>query len=99
MTDARGSQEPGLLRRIANAVAVLLAVALQLLAGWITAASGLVAPAWALIVLAAVWVLAVAALVRVARTAPLASPLVPVGNALVWWAALTAGEVWLGWRP
>ena len=98
MTVAQGRQEPGLLRRIADAVAVLLAVALQLLAGWITAASGLVAPGWALIVLAVVWVLAVVALVRVARTAPLAAPLVPVANGLVWWAALTAGEVWLGWR-
>jgi hypothetical protein len=77
--------------------AIAIAAVLQLFAGFFTLTSGLVAPLWAILVLAAVWFLAVAILVRLARTRPLLTPLVPILNAVVWFGTLTFGESVLGW--
>jgi hypothetical protein len=62
------------------------------------AASGLLAPGWAVTVLLVVWLglLAVAIWLLRARR-PVYVLLTPVVGALIWFGALTAGENWLGW--
>ena len=61
-------------------------------------ASGLLAPGWAVALLLVVWLtLVVAAVVLLRRRQPLWVLLTPVAAALIWFAALTAGERWLGW--
>lgn len=92
-TPAPAHPRPSLLGIAAVAVAAIL----QLGVGFITLTSGLVAPLWAILVLAAVWVLAVTVLVRLARTRPLFTPLVPLGNAAVWVGLLAFGDAVLGW--
>ena len=60
--------------------------------------SGLLAPGWAVALLLVVWLtLVVAAVVLLRRRQPLWVLLTPVAAALIWFAALTAGERWLGW--
>jgi hypothetical protein len=62
--------------------------------------SGLVAPAWAIGVLLLVWLALLAtAIVMMQRRKPLWVLVIPVLAFLIWWAALTAGEKWLGWTP
>jgi hypothetical protein len=61
------------------------------------AASGLLAPLWAVIALLVVWLLLAIAAWRLLRTAPRWVPAVPVAAAIVWFAALSAGETFLGW--
>lgn len=79
-------------------LAVVAAAVLQLLVLLpFTVASGLLAPLWAVVVFHVVWLAGVALLVRTARRRPLAAPAVPVGNALLLWLALTAGDLFLGW--
>lgn len=87
------------LGRALPVLAVVLAGALQLVVGWFTLASGLLAPLWAIGLLAVAWLVAVAVLVRISRRRPLAAPLVPVANGLLLWAVLSAGQGWLGWTP
>jgi hypothetical protein len=86
-------------RRVLDLLAVGLAAALQLVVGFFTVtAIGLIGlPLWAAFGLAGVWMVAAVLLVRTARRAALAAPLVPVVNSLVLWAVVTAGDVWLGW--
>ncbi len=93
------SDDPSPLRRVLVVIAVVLAWALQVVVGWFTLSSGLVAPLWAIVVLVGLWVAAVLLLVRTARRQPLATPLVPLANGLLWWAAIVAGGTWLGWTP
>ncbi len=78
-------------------VVIVLAVLLQLVVGFFTLATGLLAPLWAIVVFGLVWLGAVFVLVRLARRRPQLSPLVPLGNALLLWAGLAAGDVLLGW--
>ena len=62
------------------------------------AASGLLAPAWAVAMLWVMWLALLAAaiwLLRIRR--PLHVLLVPIAAALIWFGVLTAGENWLGW--
>ncbi|MET0414832.1 MAG: hypothetical protein ABW022_02275 [Actinoplanes sp.] len=62
------------------------------------AASGLLAPAWAVVLLLIVWlVLVIVAIQLLRRRQPLWVLLTPVVAYLIWLAALTAGEKWLGW--
>jgi hypothetical protein len=84
---------------VLSVIAVVLAWALHLVVGWFTAASGLVAPLWAIVVLIGLWLAAVLLLVRTARRKPFMTPLVPITNGLLWWGAITAGRAWLGWTP
>ncbi|MDA0635886.1 hypothetical protein OUY22_20895 [Nonomuraea sp. MCN248] len=59
--------------------------------------SGLMAPAWAVVALFAVWlVLLAAAIQAVCKRSPwgLLTPVVSLG---LWWAAMSAGEAFLGW--
>jgi hypothetical protein len=64
-----------------------------------TLGSGLLAPWWAVVALVAVWAVAAAGLVLLARTRPFATPLVPIVNISLWWLLLTIGERFLGWTP
>ncbi|MEX0869063.1 MAG: hypothetical protein WD011_05265 [Nitriliruptoraceae bacterium] len=60
-------------------------------------ASGLVAPAWALAVIAAFWAAGLVTIWRVGRSRPVATLAVPVGTLAVWFGFLTLGERFLGW--
>lgn len=77
--------------------AVVVAAVLQLGVGFITLTSGLVAPLWAILLLAVVWCVAVVVIVRLARPRPLLTPVVPVVNGMIWFALLWFGDVALGW--
>ncbi|HEX2354854.1 MAG TPA: hypothetical protein VHI50_00125 [Micromonosporaceae bacterium] len=80
----------------------------QRIAGWLGlaahgavffwyAASGLVAPLWAVVALLAVWAALLAGAIWLWRTRPLLVPLVPVAAVLVWVAAVAAGDAFLDW--
>ena len=72
----------------------LVAHALLLVPG---SALGLVAPLWAILVLAGVWIALLILAVRLLRVRPWAVPLVPVLMFGIGVAALTLGERVLGW--
>jgi type IV secretory pathway TrbD component len=77
-----------------------LAVAMQLaVAVPFTAAVGLIAPHWAIIVGWALWLVAAGTLVLTARRRPLRTPLVPVTNAALLFAFTKFGYSVLGWSP
>jgi hypothetical protein len=79
-------------------VVAALATALHALVGLVFyAASGLVAPLWAVMLLGGWWVGLAVVLIRLARRGSWWTPAVPVVGFGTWWAALTAGEQWLGW--
>lgn len=61
------------------------------------AASGLVAPAWAVAGLVLVWLVLLAVAIRLLRRRPALVPLVPLSAVLIWLAVVSAGDVWLGW--
>ena len=62
------------------------------------AASGLLAPAWAVALLLVVWlVLVVTAVQLLRRRRPLWVLPMPLAAWLIWWGALSGGETWLGW--
>ncbi len=61
------------------------------------AASGLVAPAWAVAVLLVIWAVLLAVGLRLRHTRPWLMLLVPVLDAVIWFAAISAGERFLGW--
>lgn len=83
-------------RRLAAIVAVVFGGFMHLVVGVFVLSSGLVAPGWAVLALAVLWV-AAAWLVWRLRHLPILALLVPVAMAAVWWATITAGERWLGW--
>lgn len=60
-------------------------------------ASGLLAPMWAVFVLIVIWIALLLAAIALLRRRPILVPLVPIAATLIWWGALTAGEIWLGW--
>ena len=77
---------------------VALAVALQLVVLVpFTVASGLLAPLWAVLLLYGLWLAGALLLVKLARPRPFATPIVPAVNALLLWAVISGGEIWLGW--
>jgi hypothetical protein len=61
------------------------------------AASGLVAPLWAVVGLLAVWLVLLAAGVRWRRYRPLWMLAVPVLDVAVWFATISLGEALGGW--
>jgi hypothetical protein len=61
------------------------------------AASGLVAPGWAVTLLLLIWTAFLALAIRLLVTRPLYVPLVPLTALLFWIMAISAGEAWLGW--
>ncbi len=82
---------------------------IALVAGWVGllahlgtlvwyAASGLLAPGWAVIALLVVWAaLLVTAIVLLRGSRPAYALIVPVASTVIWFAAISAGEAWLGW--
>lgn len=60
-------------------------------------ASGLLAPPWALVVIAVGWAVGLVVAWRLGRTRPLVVPLVPVVTLAAWFGFITAGESLLGW--
>ena len=61
------------------------------------AASGLLAPLWAVVALLAVWAGLLVLAVVLLRRRPLLVPLVPLFALAFWFLAVSAGEAWLGW--
>ena len=61
------------------------------------AASGLVAPAWAVVVLLLVWVALLVVAARWWTPHPRRVPLVALFAMAFWFAVVTAGGAWLGW--
>ena len=76
--------------------AVVALLGLALLAPFFLA-SGLMAPGWAVVLLVGVWVGFVVVAALRFRRRPWWLVLLPVGAALVWFGAMSAGEAWLGW--
>lgn len=60
-------------------------------------ATGLLAPPWALVTVAIVWVLALVGAWRLGRARPRLTPLVPVATLAAWFGLMTIGDLWLGW--
>jgi hypothetical protein len=61
------------------------------------AASGLVAPLWAVVGLIGVWLVLLAAGARLRRYRPLWMLLVPLVDVAIWFGTITAGEALGGW--
>lgn len=74
-----------------------LACLLHLVAGFFYISSGLIAPLWAVLVLTATWLALAVGLIQRRATGPRAL-LIPVLAAAIWFAAISAGEMFLGWR-
>ena len=85
-------------KRVLSYLGAGLALAAIVALGVFYAASTLVAPLWAAIVLWIVWVtLFVLGIVWVRRH-PLRVLALPVAAAAVWFGGISAGEAFLGWR-
>jgi len=61
------------------------------------AASGLLAPWWAVVVLLVIWALALFVATAWWSLHPTWVPWIPVALAVFWFAFLNAGGAWLGW--
>jgi len=61
------------------------------------AASGLVAPGWAVVVLLVIWALLLVVGLWLRTRRPYLMLLIPVLAAVIWFAAISAGERFLGW--
>jgi hypothetical protein len=87
------SSRPSILAYVLGglALAVLLAMSIFFFA------AGLLAPLWAVIVFAAVWVLIFILGCVWIRRHPLRVLVLPVLAALIWFGGMTAGEKLLGW--
>jgi hypothetical protein len=86
--------KPSLVARIAGWLGLLAHLATLV---WY-AASGLVAPGWAVAALFVVWLALLATAIRLLRGPhPAWTLLVPVASAAIWFGVLSAGEAWLGW--
>jgi hypothetical protein len=79
-----------------------------LVAGWVGlaghlatlvwyAASGLMAPGWAVIGLLVIWLALLALAIYLLRTRPVWVLAVPVLATAVWFGVMSAGDAWLGW--
>lgn len=78
--------------------ALWVALALHVAVGFFPyGASGLVAPPWGLGVLAVVWGALLIALLRWKPAPRWWLLVIPVVAVALWFAMITAGEVWLGW--
>jgi hypothetical protein len=65
--------------------------------GWFYLSSGLVAPAWAVVLLLAVWVGLLVLAMRLWRSRPWAVLVIPFVAVLIWVVALLLGQELLGW--
>jgi hypothetical protein len=69
----------------------------HLLAVFWYGASGLVAPTWAVTVLLVIWAVLLAVGLKVRKSSPYLMLLIPVLDAIIWFAAISAGERFLHW--
>ena len=83
-------------RRLAGLIGFAFGCLLHVVVGVFVFSSGLVAPAWAVTVLIAVWLVGAWLLWRWRRR-PGWALLVPVATATVWFLVISAGGAWLGW--
>ena len=74
-----------------------LSAAAHLVVGVFYLSSGLVAPAWAIAVLLAWWVLLAVQLSRLGLRGSWWTPAVPVVAYATWWLGLTLGQRFLDW--
>jgi hypothetical protein len=72
-------------------------IALQVLVGFLYLMSGLMVPAPWVAVLWLLWAALFAVAVRVRGRRPVWTPLVALLSVVLWWAAISAGEMVLGW--
>jgi hypothetical protein len=103
-TDPAGSTEPhdpvDLTAAGRDASAVIAGVTggvLHLFMGVFVAASGLLAPWWAVVLLVAIWGALWIPILRWRRPHPFRAMFVPFVMAAIWWASITAGDTWFGW--
>jgi hypothetical protein len=61
------------------------------------AASGLVAPTWAVALLLVIWAVLLAVGLRLRRTAPVWMLAVPVAAIAIWFVVISAGDRFLNW--
>ena len=83
-------------QRLASLVGLVFGALMHLIVGAFVLPSGVLAPWWAGFGLVALWLVG-ARLLWAWRHSPVRTLLVPVAMAAIWWAALTAGDAWLGW--
>ncbi len=83
-------------RRLASMVALVFSAMLHAVVAVFVFPSGLIAPGWAWTLLVALWMLGAWLLWRWRRF-PIRILLVPFVMAAIWYATITAGDVWLGW--
>ena len=72
-------------------------LAAHLVIGIWYAASGLVAPPWAVAVLLAIWVVVLVVGLQLRTRRPWWMLAVPVLDVIIWVAVISAGETFLGW--
>ena len=84
-------------KRVLSYVAAGLGLAAMLGLGIFYAASTLVAPLWAAIILWVIWVVLFVLGIVWLRRHPLRVLALPVAAAAIWYTGITAGEQFLGW--
>lgn len=98
MTEPTGSVADTSPDRGLAAVARWVGLALQVgIGAFPVAATGLLAPPWAVAVVALGWAFGLVVAWRIGRTRPTATPLVPAATVVLWFAFMTFGDVVLGW--
>jgi hypothetical protein len=85
-------------KRVLSYIGAGLALAAMLGLGIFYAASTLVAPLWAAIVLWVIWVTLFVLGIIWLRRHPLRVLPLPIVAAAVWFGGISAGEAFLGWR-
>jgi len=81
---------------LGSRLAVLGGFALHAVVGVFVISSGLLMPAWAIVALAAIWVIGLVVAIR-HRHRPVVVLLTPVVTFAIWYLAGWAGETYLGW--
>ena len=85
-------------KRVLSYIGAGLALAAMLGLLVFYAASTLVAPLWAAIVLWVIWVSLFVLGILWLRRHPLRVLLLPIAAAAIWYGGISAGEAFLGWR-
>ncbi|HLT11297.1 MAG TPA: hypothetical protein VK028_10890 [Micromonosporaceae bacterium] len=80
-----------------QSVAWWIGMALHVLALPWYAASGLVAPGWAVVGLLVLWLALLAAGIATRRRTPVAMLAIPVLDVAIWFGVVTVGELLLNW--
>jgi hypothetical protein len=75
----------------------VIALAAHILIAFPMLALGLVAPLYAIVIFWAIWAIMLSVLIRVRRTRPLLTPLVPVATAVMVFGGVNLGGALLGW--